>query len=331
VQLLVLAAAGPALTAFVWASPCQVRGRSVVVSQVTIAPAGSSQRFTLGLSGVAAAVTPAGAQPRSRLEVAGALAFSAQVATPDIPYRIAAPLPAADGVLRLSPELAVSTVTTNAAGLHIDVELAQGVVAQAVPVSCAALTLDPKPPAPSLPASTGTAAKAGPRRVLLARGDTLALYARPGLAPALRVALSAPVNLPLPLVDEQGDWLQVAAPLAGDGLLRGWVPARAVRPQRPSDVEFAVGRSFPLEPLELSGFGQGTNVRTGPARIALGTRVYAERGQGAWATVKTREPLPVRQVAGDDWAAILRVPGLRHSGDLIVAWVPVAAVRWEPP
>ena len=155
----------------------------------------------------------------------------------------------------------------------------------------------------------------------------IGLRARPDPnAAALVVAVHAGSSVPLVFgrLEVRGGWMRVAR-AGAYVVVTGWVPRTELdsTPQAP-----ASDGGGPRQGPGLWGWGRRAkpSFYEGPARIAVGTTIYAEHGQGPWATVESGEELfKIRYDQGDTWAEVVEIPGV--LGPEIRAYVPVSAIR----
>jgi hypothetical protein len=193
---------------------------------------------------------------------------------------------------------------------------------------CKGLTLDPvaAPEDVKLPEESGAA--------FVAAGPLLHFHTAANSGPQIEVAVGDDVTaLDLHKIEVSGGWVRVSSQWADGTMLTGWVKHEELKPAPP--------RHEPLgEPFlpqagcsrELPSPRAGERILQ--ARVTADTQVYAARYVGAWATVKTADPLTVRVRDKDDWVSIVAVPGIVSAGDcpehsvvLDEAWVPRQAVQ----
>jgi hypothetical protein len=125
-------------------------------------------------------------------------------------------------------------------------------------------------------------------------------------------------------LETRGEWLRV-----GDwgeaAYVTGWV-RRSELVKYPDDG----GRSYMcFGDHHGEGFSSSQRlphgVSEGPARLKVGTTIFAEPGKGAWATVTRDDTFTVRYSKGESWAQLTEIPGISGASS-ISAYVPISAV-----
>jgi hypothetical protein len=153
------------------------------------------------------------------------------------------------------------------------------------------------------------------------------LHARPDQSSAA-VVVAAHAGSRVPLVfarlEVRGSWMRVGRN-AAYAVITGWTPVPDLdQASRPPDGEGGGPRRGP----GLWGHGRRAKppFYEGPAHIAVGTRIYAEPGRGAWARVESGGDLfKIAYDEGATWAEVIEIPGV--LGPEIRAYVPVSATR----
>lgn len=121
---------------------------------------------------------------------------------------------------------------------------------------------------------------------------------------------------------------------SGGIYLSGQVPLVQLRPVGAEVREEPAPKLPPWQPERCE---DPPGVYRGPAKISMGTMVYAQPGRGEWATILDDRDVEVRYKEGEPWAAVTVVPGLFEQGgcdDLAHAFIPTSALQRpaaEPP
>ncbi len=152
------------------------------------------------------------------------------------------------------------------------------------------------------------------------------LLARPDpKAAALVIAAHAGSRVPLVFarLEVRGTWMRIAR-AGAYAVVTGWAPIADLdqTPQAPGS-----DGGGPRQGPGLWGHGRRAKppLYEGPARIAVGTTIYAEHGRGPWARVESGEELfTIRYDEGDTWAEVIEIPGV--LGPEIRAYVRVSRV-----
>ena len=148
----------------------------------------------------------------------------------------------------------------------------------------------------------------------------------PGSGSRTEVHADIPVLLSMTRIAHRAGWSRLVWSGVGGARIDGWVIDAAIVPMplgSVSGVPTGVGHAGCLD-----GHPGGPRMYRGPATVAIGTMVFAERGRGEWATIARAETVTVIRFADDPWVAIVEVAGLRERCEQIShAFVPADAVR----
>jgi hypothetical protein len=271
------------------------------------------------------ATIPSQPDARTALRVSAAISFNATAGS--LWYDLARPVDAAGGMVKLRRGARLAGVRADGGGVVGSVVMNDGSGVPGVPAEtagpvrapCSALTVgvDHDEVDGSIPGD-GTWWRT---RRLPAQ---IELHARPDTkAPALVVAMHPNSSVPLVFarLEVRGTWMRVARPGSYTTVI-GWVLASELEQTSAAPGSSGGG---PRRGPGLWGEGRRTKppYYDGPARIAAGTTIFAERGRGPWAKVETRETFKIRYDEGATWAEITEIPGVR--GPEIRAYVPVSA------
>jgi len=301
-----------------WAQSCEVPGRAYFPITVEAGPTS----FSLRLDGVRATAQPPPRGTQSAVRAKGVLQFKGH--TDHVPYRVKGPLLAADGVVELADWTRIAAVRAKGNHAVVDADLGGGVTIRSLPLPCHAMTVAPLPKQ-SAPLSKP---KCGETYWHTLEQRWVVFHALPGHGTRVHVELSRPEDrLFVCEVDHKGAWLRVAVAdtvhVVG-GRITGWVPKALFRKVR-GTVGFTGGTSMPVG-RRTRGHATigGTWLYRGPARLKTGAPVYVSPGGAQWATVRDSSiKVEVIIRKGNDWARLVKVPGLKL---LNRAWVPRSAV-----
>jgi hypothetical protein len=123
-------------------------------------------------------------------------------------------------------------------------------------------------------------------------------------------------------IGQQRDWMQLA--YAGQGaIVRGWVRGSEWASD-PDDGDLASDSATDSNLPDYEVHYAVPARYEGPARIAVGTAIYAQPGRGPWATVQHSEGFRVRD-DGSPWVELSDIPGVAVEGAF--AFVPRSAVE----
>lgn len=125
-------------------------------------------------------------------------------------------------------------------------------------------------------------------------------------------------------------WIRSSIHIGGI-YLSGQVPLSQLREVSAQVTEEPAPKLPPWQPERCD---DPPGVYRGPAKIAVGTPVYAQPGRGEWATILDDKDVEVRYKEGDPWAAVTVVPGLFERGgcdDLAHAWIATSALSRPAP
>ena len=267
---------------------------------------------------------PSKHRARTRIEVHGAISFTGT--TGPLPYQISRALETSQGMVKLYVGATLSQAAMDHDDVVASVEL-QGPAEtlESVRVPCDALALNVRFDRSDqrLISGDGTwwRTKGQSRRIVLhARPDERA----PGIVLAIRNSHDGSERLSFERLAVHAGWTQVAR----EGfrvVAMGWVPTAALK-----QVATAPNRSGCCYGSS-SGAGSWRRGRRpkpffyeGPARVAVGTTIFAGRGTRAWAKVEKDAGFTVRYDEGDAWAEITNIPGV--AGPELRAYVPIAAI-----
>jgi hypothetical protein len=266
-------------------------------------------------------VRPARATNTAELEVEGVLRF--QGTSSAVPFALAHDVSAAGGMVTLSASSDVSRVRSAGADIALTAALGYGVSVRALRVSCDALALGP--PASPQPGSDSTTPE-GDGTYWVPRGHTLVFRSAPSAGSRADVHAEIPVLLSMTRLAHRAGWSRLAWGGVGGARIDGWVIDSALRPMPLGSLSSApsgVGHAGCLD--RRVG---GTRLYRGPATVAIGTTVFAERGRGEWATVAREATVTVVRFADDPWVQVVEIEGLREECRQVShAFVSADAVR----
>jgi hypothetical protein len=286
-------------------------------------------RVTLGSRG---AVVP--------LEVEGTLSFKAEAR--GLRYSVKTEYGTPDGMVRLLPgahfiglrargDDAVGAVVMTADDYLPGDDKPPDEVIEAVPVPCAALTLDQVDRDFDLDLRrTFGLGTDGTWWDVKGAHDTVELRSQPRESAPKRTVtnrVNADGHFAWGRLESRGEWVKVAR--LGENLaLVGWIRRSALE-----RTEYEGGRSGGC----YGRHGPGLFRRApqppatkyeGPAHVAIGTTVFADRDRGPWATVRTDELFKVRWDEGVPWARLTEIPGV--GGFELSAYVPASSITPAP-
>jgi hypothetical protein len=226
-------------------------------------------------------------------------------------------------VVTLSTSSEVSRVRSAGTDIGLTAALGYGVSVRAIRVPCDALTLgSPASPQPG----SGSPAPEGDGTFWIPRGSTLVFRSAPGAGSRADVHAEIPVLLSMTRIGHRAGWSRLGWDGSGGARIDGWVIDAAIQPMplgSLSGVPTGVGHGGCLD-----GHVGGTRVYRGPATVAIGTTVFAERERGEWATVAREATVTVVRFGDDPWVEIVEVEGLREQCQQIShAFVRADAVR----
>jgi hypothetical protein len=328
--------AGPAAVAGLGspvAHACTITGENILMGgdpdsdvDILVRPTGGDP-FSLTSLRVAKVAATLPARPRGRtiIEVHNVLSFSAT--TGSLSYRVSRPLETSHGMVRLAAGATLSPVVAAGGAVRGELELrGRSEIVPSVEIPCDALTLNvpPKPSDDRLIIGDGTWWQTkGERHRFTLRAGPDEGAAR--LVLTIRDPTTHSDRLFFERVEQRGTWIRVAR----EGFLAvvtGWVPTTAVEaiPGEPSVTGCCYGSTAGAG---YSGEGRRAKpyLYEGPAHIAVGATIFADRGAEAWAKVEKDGLFNIRYDEGDTWAQITRIPGM--NGPRIPAYVAVAATR----
>jgi hypothetical protein len=314
-----------------WAGAAEARGTCVIEGKKTapivveVTPREASP-FKLRVEGVPAAVETGGSEQPATVHVKGALVFDAHAQAADIPARTKRSVEALSGMVTLAA--ATEKLTVHAAlranRAEVNVRL-PGVELRGVILPCDALTLD------DVNEPKATLEDDGSVRVV-PTGKLVHLRNAAGKGEAMEIAVEDPSDLELKRVEEQGSWLRVTSRWPDGTMIHGWVQKSEV--QAAGTHHERIGELAPHASACTELPLMATNERIAPAKVAVGTQVFAARYLGAWAKVADGSKLTVRFRPKDDWVEIVKVPGLAsvtscagNTTVVIDAWIPRAAAK----
>jgi hypothetical protein len=209
-----------------------------------------------------------------------------------------------------------------------------GMRLRGVLLPCAALTLDEVAAAEM---SAGSRDDSEER--VVARGRLLHLRGYPGRGSQIDMEFDEqPDAIEFLRTDTDGPWWRVSHVWLDGTSVDGWVHRDELMPKKGGVLHDSPGFEPPT-PVSCSREPRArNNEQLARGTVTPGTRVYAARGIGPWATVKTLEPVTLRYLSHDDWMEIVSVPGLVSAAEcpekstvLEDAWVPRSAVKLLPP
>jgi hypothetical protein len=328
-----------AAPAFAQAKPCVVRGVADM-ADLQVAPADGVAPFAVSVYASLLEVTasPAGASVPVRVE--GTLDFEGLAPPASIPWSIARPVAAADGVVSLASDSRLLAVHAAGAGVVADVEVPGGKLA-GLPLPCDALTVKTRNGS-SWPVRY-EATKEGDGTFWTPKDGTLTLSSGAGTGAQVRVVLPSPdpadagagdggtastpsERIAFVRLATQGAWTRITTPDAGPTQITGWVPSASLRPV-PSVPQFgwsSGGGSWCGGPSR-----RGDDLYVGDAFLPASTPVYAQPGSGRWGTLRSAVGVTVDWRRGEAWVAVLAAPGMACIGDgkVVRAWVERSAIR----
>lgn len=304
----------------------------MTLSEVWVRPRGAPA-FSIDVHEVSITAKPSASDAPASLDINGAIRFRAQRKLAS--YTVATAIDTNAGLLHLDPgariadarllkDALVGAIVIASRDTPEGIDLQPELVATPVSIACDHLTLD------SVPVSApGT--RAGDQTWWVPRWHERAvrLAAEPESAAQTllirAVTAGAGRLLAFERVEQRGQWMRVA--YASDGVVaRGWVRTSAWL-AAPDAGGVATNPSEDQTATRVTRFA-GTARYEGPARVAVGTTVYAEPPRGEWATVQRRDGFVVRD-DGSEWVALTRIPGV--SGAEGMAYVPRTAVQLPSP
>lgn len=246
--------------------------------------------------------------------------------TEDAEYMVRQPIDVVSGLLRLSPEAALSKIVARGDSVLATAQLAprfsNSALVHQVQLPCVAIELGPKPNPPTPPGGyapdgASYAARPIPPVITLRRG--------PGAGAALTIHIQELKSFRLAEFATEGRWSHVRQQLKDGSGLDGWLPTRELSWGSLSYV-------FGGAPVHIDP-GCATRRRddlTASASIAVGTSVYAQPGHGPWATLMADSGLRVRNTPKGDWLQVTQIPGITDESmctSLSHAWVRRTAVH----
>jgi hypothetical protein len=314
------------------AHACVVAGRQLTLggdADLTVQPPGAdpfgvrwlqTQHIKATIPAISGAPTP--------LRVRGAISFNATAAW--LWYDVAKTVETSDGMVKLYRGARVAEAHAAGDGVlgavvmndgsGVPGEPAESATPVRVPCSALVLGVDDEQVDEAISGDgTWWQTRGVPARIQL--------HARPDPnAVALLVAAHAGSRVPLVFrrVEVRGSWMRVAR-TGAHAVVTGWTRVAELEPTPRAPGSQGGG------PIQGPGlWGQGRRSKTpfyeGPARIAVGTTIYAEQGHGPWARVERGDELfKIRYDEGDTWAEVIEIPGV--LGPDIRAYVPVSATR----
>lgn len=338
--LLMIAALSPSA----WAEgSCLLEGRRVAgLRGLQVRPPGVTP-FTLEVHSSPASVRLSAGAAEVLVDVGGPIAFKAHSLVKDLVLSTADAAVLAGGQLTLPRRKLVGATTAVDGGVRADIEFGRGLVAEAVFVPCARLSLDRPPPlavAPAISAAGSAVASTvgaavgsavaravgsvpqeeddGPVAVVAdprgaapkyaAAREVLVLRERPGDGETLTLRVSHPRRLPLLHLGTVGAHRLVSATFDDGVSVKGYAARDALLllSCAPADHPAISGIG------NVSGYGcGGSHDYYGSATIAAGTRIFAGHGIGPWGTFVDDEKVQVLHRVGERWVSVTRVAGLR--------------------
>lgn len=275
------------------------------------------------------------------VHVDGAISFD--VRAQGIWYSVKEPVRTEDGFLRLVPgahlvdvrargdDTVEGTLVLTVDDYALGDDKKPDEVAKTVAVPCRALTLDWVEPRLDLDLKRDFELPVDGSWWRIPRGRSVDLRAEPR-ASAAKVLVGDDENLDGHFawgrLETRGSWVKVAR-LGQSAAITGWIQRSRLEA---TDIEG--GRSGACTGQHGPGLSlshvrvQPATGYEGAARVAAGTKVYAEAGRGAWAVVRGDETFKVRWDRGAKWAALTTIPGLETLATY--AFVPVAAITPTP-
>jgi hypothetical protein len=146
-------------------------------------------------------------------------------------------------------------------------------------------------------------------------------------ADAITVSVRQGVDCPLVFVslDVRGSWMRIAR--AGSyAIVTGWAPIAELQQTTQGPSSEGMGYGFIEGPGLWGRHPRKPPYYEGPARIDVGTTIYAGHGRGPWARVESdKEFFKITYEEGDTWARVLEIPGV--VGPEIQAYVRVSATK----
>jgi hypothetical protein len=317
------------ITPQIAAASCVVSGKAVTLSGVRVRPRGAPA-FSIDLHEVSVTAKPSASNAPATLDVTCAIRFRAQHRMAS--YTVARAIDTKGGLLHLDPgarivdarllkDALVGSIVIASRDTPEGVDLQPEVVATPVNLACDSLTLD------SI-AIDHPSTHAGDQSWWVPRWHARAVRLAADPEPAARTLLVRAVTpgaerlLAFERLEQRGQWMRIA--YASDGVVaRGWVRSSGWY-SAPDAGGTATTPGEEQTAARVTHFA-GAARYEGPARIAIGTAIYAEPQRGKWATVQQRDGFLVRD-DGSNWIALTRIPGI--SGAEGAAYVPRAAVEF---
>jgi hypothetical protein len=310
---------------------CTVGATKSVPFFVDVTPKGAA-RIALYVRDQRVTLTPAVEAP-ARVHLTGALELDAVAAPDRLPLRIATDTDAYNAMVHLArdtggvPGGIVLHKVVRGSYAEVDVRVGDVKIAGLL-LPCSALTLDAVAP----PEMSG--GETGDEDRFVAKTNVLHLRAFPNRGSQIDLELGQPDAIEFRRVEAQGRWWRISHVWLDGTSLDGWVQADALAPAKHGALHDSPGYEPPTSTPCTRAPKARDNERLARATIAAGTKVFAGRDVGEWATVRTTEPVTVRYLARDEWMELVTVPGLASASEcpegstvLEDAWVPRAAVH----
>jgi hypothetical protein len=298
------------------AAQCEVRGVLASEDYVTVRPDGVAP-IELRV------FEPIVARPRSdrglpAVSIRGALELTAEGTA--LTFRVARTLES--GPLSISPYARIASIRARGERVIANVHLIPGVVARAVTIDCAALTIGEHEPSEAR-WQTGDGTQWMPR------ASTLAIRAQPD-APPIHIAVDHASLLRVMRLEQRGDLWRVAWTESYGSSIEGWVHRAALAP---SDLGGAPDWWHGGNGQGCGGFGPARDVIREDATLIAGAEIFAEPGRGRWALVPADTVQLVEHTPGSEWVRLTHIDAMTERGlcdQLARAWVRRSDVVFAP-